>query len=466
MLETLDDNIDNVSMQSPTSTNIKPPTVAPPRWRQLLLFVTYGLTILSVSAPPALYPAMQHEMSNFTSGDAATVLGIATVGTGLGKVQAMMTVARFGARRTYLFAQICLATFVFLLSLSNAVWLVALCTFSMEFAAGPSWPAHAVIVRGWWPTEMLPSAFWVLSLASRGSDMGSKLLYGALLNAGVPWRWLLRLASCGAIIGSLLSRWHRDTHQDADVMNPNANAREQLHTFVSISKQRKFWIAGITMLLLTCVKKSGQLTSVYFRDVTNQTILTDGGAAGMGVVFQMGLMSSVLVFGKLYEKLKEDRHRIVLCVTLVGMSAGCGLLLALDGGAVSSSMSLLVWRAALVFFVAVGVGLTYYVPMGVFSVQFGKENTALVSAYLDLLGYLMSATFLSVALRPAIDSGGGWSTAWYCLAFVSLMASVAALFFLRMLLFDVVDMCPFGGGGGGGGRHEGGGDGTRQYAMI
>ena len=407
---------------------------------------------------------MQHELANFTSGDAATVLGIATVGTGLGKIQAMMTVARFGARRTYLFAQIALATFVCLLSLSNAVWLVALCTFSMEFAAGPSWPAHAVIVRGWWPTDMLPSAFWVLSLASRGSDMGSKLLYGALLNVGVPWRWLLRLASCGAIIGAFLSRWHRDTHQQegaADVMNSDANAQKQLRTFVYISNQRKFWIAGITMLLLTCVKKSGQLTSVYFRDVTNQTILSDGGAAGMGVVFQMGLMSSVLVFGKLYEKLVHDRHRIMLCISLVGMSSLCGLLLALDGGEVSSSVSLLVWRAALVFFVAVGVGLTYYVPMGVFSVQFGKENTALVSAYLDLLGYLMSATFLSMVLRPAINSGGGWSTAWYCLAFVSLIGSVAALIFLRMLLFDVVDVWPFGSR-----RHGGEGDETGQYAMI
>ena len=72
----------------------------------------------------------------------------------------------------------------------------------------------------------------------------------------------------------------------------------------------------------------------------------------------------------------------------------------------------------LVPIVAVGVGLTYYVPMGVFSVKFGQENTALVSAYLDLLGYLTSAIFLSGILRPAINVG--WSSAWWCMSCIVL----------------------------------------------
>jgi len=411
---------------------------SPSKSRQLLLFLTYGLTILSVSAPPALYPSMQRDIPNFTSGDAATVLAIATVGTGLGKINAMLTVSKFGARKTYFAAQCLLSIFVFLLSLSNAVWLVALLSFSMELSAGPSWPSHAVIVRGWWSTELLPSAFWILSLSSRGSDMSSKLLYGSLLNAGVPWRWLLRIASCGAVFGAILSRWHRDSMTESDVTCPTANPKKQLHVFITISKSKKFWVAGIAMLLLTCVKKSGQLTSLYFRDCTNTTLLSDGGAAQMGVVFQMGLMTSVLIFGKIYEKLKQDNSRIVLCVSLVFMSTLSGILLATDGGKTSDSKSLLIWRAILVFLVAVGVGLTYYVPMGVFSVKFGQENTALVSAYLDLLGYLTSAIFLSGILRPAINVG--WSSAWWCLTFVSVVACFATVIFLRMLLYDTISV--------------------------
>ena len=454
-----------VSVASSTSSTSHQQSFPPPSpWRQALLFFTYACTIFCVAAPPALYPAMQRDLADFTSGDAATVLSVATVGTGLGKINAMLTVGRCGARRSYFVTQVLLSLFVFLLSVSSAVWMLALCTFAMELSAGPSWPSHGVIVRGWWPIDRLASAFWVLSLSSRGSDMGSKLLYGGLINAGVGWRWTLRLASVFALLGALASRWHGDTREASDVRTPGADVKRQLSRFRLHSGNKSFWLAGSCMLLLTCVKKSGQLTSVYFRDVTNTTVLSDGGAASMGVVFQSGLVVSVLVGGKVYEHVLRNvdggRTKVIaLCAGLVLMSGVCSVLLALSSVSASApdpEMGTLVWRGFLVFLVAAGVGLTYYVPMGVFSVEYGKEDTALVSAYLDLLGYLMSAFFMAIVLRPSIDGDGGWGAAWACIACVTFAAAFATVVFLRMLLFGetTVCFCLRGGGGGGGGGGE------------
>ena len=55
-----------------------------------------------------------------------------------------------------------------------------------------------------------------------------------------------------------------------------------------------------------------------------------------------------------------------------------------------------------------------------------------------MLGYLTSAIFLSGILRPAINVG--WSSAWWCLTFVSVVACFATVIFLRMLLYDTISV--------------------------
>ena len=421
-----------------------------------------------------MYPSMQHDISNFTSADTAIVLAVANVGTGLGKINAMLTVSRCGARRTYLAGQLLMSIFVMLLSLADSVWLIALCCFAMEVSGGPAWPAHAVIIRGHFPPQLLSKAFWILSLSSRGSDMMAKLFYGSLLGINVSWRWLLRVGSAGALIGAFFSRLHTDSKTMADLIDTNANPIHQFQRFVSIAKQKKFWIASVTMLLLTCVKASGQLTSVYFRDVTDTAILNDGGAAMMGVVFQIGLMMSVLLFGQLYQWFTNDAYRVILCSSLVVLASVAGFVLSVISNTVSDSVSLLVCRSLAVFLVALGIGTTYYIPIGVFSVEFGREDTAIVSAFLDLLGYLMSAVFMATVLNPAIKHG--WSMAWFWIAVVSVAATGMTVVFLRMLLYgnDTVFFCcqmrgsgsrrrgsGGGSGGGGGGGGSGSGSGAR-----
>ena len=60
------------------------------------------------------------------------------------------------------------------------------------------------------------------------------------------------------------------------------------------------------------------------------------------------------------------------------------------------SMSTRLPVVVLVFVVAVGVGLPYYVPSGEFAVNFGEEQAGGVSAYLDGASALATGSFLKI----------------------------------------------------------------------
>ena len=51
--------------------------------------------------------------------------------------------------------------------------------------------------------------------------------------------------------------------------------------------------------------------------------------------------------------------------------------------------------------VALGIGLPYYVPTGMFSVSFGGKNSGVVSAYLDTVSFAFSAVETYVLVRCA-----------------------------------------------------------------
>ena len=69
----------------------------------------------------------------------------------------------------------------------------------------------------------------------------------------------------------------------------------------------------------------------------------------------------------------------------------------------------IVGKTALLFVTAVGIGVSYYVPIGVYSVRFGKERAGVVSAYIDALSAVATAAFLWM-LSGSVDAG--WSHAW------------------------------------------------------
>ena len=82
---------------------------------------------------------------------------------------------------------------------------------------------------------------------------------------------------------------------------------------------------------------------------------------------------------------------------------------------------------------ATGVGLAYYIPIGVFVVKIGKEDTATVSALMDIVGYAFGSIFFSAILNP-MQNYLGWRWVWIFYAGVAFLSAFLATGFLTMLL--------------------------------
>ena len=114
------------------------------------------------------------------------------------------------------------------------------------------------------------------------------------------------------------------------------------------------------------------------------------------------------------------------------MSTGAGVALVIVGVHVTNSAAMLVFRGGLVVIFATGVGLAYYIPIGIFVVKIGKEDTATVSALMDIVGYAFGSLFFVAVLTPMVEYLG-WFWVWSFYAGVSFLSAILANGFLNML---------------------------------
>ena len=412
------------------STMLLPENFEPTFARKALIFTTYACVIFAISSPLTSYPAMQKDVPGFDQSSSFFVIGVATAGTGLGKILPGYLVARFGARKTYLFLILTLGLLCSTLSICNSVGTIAIVQFFIEFSAGSAWPSHNEIVRGHFGSNMLGKGIQTISLSSRSSDMVGKLMYGSILYVGISWRWVARLAAALCIVGAVLSSQHRDSHQKADVRR-EASLRDIFNRTVDILCRKRYWQAVGVYMLLTVLKKSGQLIPVYFLNTSDPKLVNTGIASWLGTLFQCGLLIGIFGGGYLYNSISNIKKK-GLVLTLLLMSTGAGVALVIVGVHVTNSAAMLVFRGGLVVIFATGVGLAYYIPIGIFVVKIGKEDTATVSALMDIVGYAFGSLFFVAVLTPMVEYLG-WFWVWSFYAGVSFLSAILANGFLNML---------------------------------
>jgi len=107
---------------------------------------------------------------------------------------------------------------------------------------------------------------------------------------------------------------------------------------------------------------------------------------------------------------------------------------------VTTYLELGVTRMLWIGLATIGLGLPYYVPFGLFSVEFGGENAGVVSAYLDVFAFLLAAVFqanMSAVFSLHPDSPAlGWQGVWSLLAGISVLMTMLNYFFLQTLFRD------------------------------
>lgn len=141
---------------------------------------------------------------------------------------------------------------------------------------------------------------------------------------------------------------------------------------------------------------------------------------------------SILLGGAAFTAARSPRRRIILVSVLNCVSIGGALALALVSGKEATRNSELYLRFAFLFLAASGMGVSCYIPHGMFAVVFGGRSSGVVSAYLDAVAYIVVFVWL-LMLKHIIDSVG-WVVVWFLIAAFNCLTLVITAAFLQRLL--------------------------------
>ena len=96
----------------------------------------------------------------------------------------------------------------------------------------------------------------------------------------------------------------------------------------------------------------------------------------------------------------------------------------------AASWAHLLLRALAFFFTGLGLGLSYYIPPGMFAISFGKEGAGVVSSFLDGTQHVLS--FLISQLVAAIFSQGDhWTGVWVLFFICYVIGSIATAMYVN-----------------------------------
>ncbi len=153
-----------------------------------------------------------------------------------------------------------------------------------------------------------------------------------------------------------------------------------------------------------------------------------GKAATAATVFPFGCLIAVLLVGFIYDRLTRKQRTYFMGASL---AVGCLCIAGLIWITEAPYDSTLRFSVALSLILLVGVCVApaYYLPMSVFSVEFGRVRSGVLVGFIDATGYAAEAAFMPYAGRLA-DQPGGWTHFMWLLFVIACVGLVSTTMFL------------------------------------
>eukprot|EP00948_MAST-09A_sp_MAST-9A-sp1_P003360 g3360.t1 len=425
--------------------------------RKVLLFVTYAISIFIVSAPPTMYAKLSLKLG-FNATKTLTLVGIQSLGTSTGKLYAGIFADLMGGRVTYIISILVISVLLFCIQYVETFGQLCAFSFLMEFLNCPNWPAHIRIVQGHYGKKRYPQGMWILSMSSRVGNVICTLVYGLLQNY-FSLNTICILGGFVGIVGSTLAFcFHRDSHfqltsrmqytqrESPSLPKSMQSSSKPERSFLSflyrtvltykrvlLSERGVFFFAAAPLMLSTVIKRSGQLIPTFLF-ATQTNLVTEGTAAQIAAVYQIGLASSVLVLGYVYGRVSGSNRMYLCCGLLLICGVSC-VGLGFLSNSISKDWGSYVIKIIMLFLISFCVGAPYYIPIGIFSMKFGKEASGTTAALLDFFGYGFASLAL-IAIQPLISGGGGYLDLWLVLGGCGVLGIPLYYFLIRYLHND------------------------------
>ena len=279
----------------------------------------------------------------------------------------------------------------------------------------------------------------ILSSSSRFSSFFTALVLGSLLLA-VSWRIVIAVSAViagGVLLLVFLILKQRPADVGLEVVASSHGADQKRphplddatlsQALASFARSPRVWLIGISVMCLTVLMEFQSFIPIYLRETFG---LTTGIAAITSSAFPIGCLISVLAGGVVFDLLSKKKRIFVLGGMMVFSVLCVALLLVLPTLSMPGSLGL--WPALLaIMLIGLTIAPCYYIPMSVFSVDFGGTRCGVLIGLIDAAGYLaaMAFDFLGGAVADGVD---GWHRFLTILLGVSILGSVALPLFLLL----------------------------------
>jgi sugar phosphate permease len=302
-------------------------------------------------------------------------------------------------------------------------------------AAG--WPALAKLIGVWIAVERYGRTWAIMSTASRVSVVISSWVLGAIL-LYFTWSYVFFSAGIFAILAVVLlsrlfprerqaglaeelTRSAPDTGEAADTSEPH----DILTTLLGFARSGRFWLICASIMCTTLLTGLLDFMPIYLRASYGVSIPK---AAIATSVFPFGCLIAVLAAGMFYDRLTRLQRvyviggsLIVACLCIAGMAL-------VTDAAFDADIRFTI-ALVLVLLLGVCVAPAYYLPMSIFSVEFGGKRSGVLVGFIDATGYAAAAAFGFIGGAIA-DRPGGWVVFMWVLFGIAIGALVSTSWFL------------------------------------
>jgi len=202
----------------------------------------------------------------------------------------------------------------------------------------------------------------------------------------------------------------------------DATVAEALLSFV---RSPRVWLICVSIMCLAVLMEFQSFIPIYLKESFG---LTAGIAAITSSAFPIGCLVSVLAGGLMFDLLSKKKRIFVLGGMMVFAVFCVALLRALPQLGLTGEFSL--WTALFaIMLYGLAIAPCYYIPMSVFSVDFGGKHCGVLIGIIDAAGYLAAMVFDFLG-GAAADEVDGWHQFLNILLSVSVLGSVTLPLFL------------------------------------
>ncbi len=406
------------------------------------MYIGYLMLMFCRTAFTTVSPALVEDPGLFlTNTHIGDILGYAALGSLAGKLLTGFVADRFGGRLTLLLSLAVVASLTLAMGYLASFFAFALFVFCLQLVRAGGWPALTKLIGQWIPPASYGRAWGILSTASRAGVVISSLVLGLLLIyalgdvnqdtlvAEYPggWRWVPITAGCVGLL-AVLGLWAVFPKRPTSAL-PKAEERKPLNLLATLrffAGADRFWLVCASLMCTTMLMALVSFTGLYLAQTFE---VSAGKAATAATVFPFGCLIAVLLVGLIYDRLtRKQRTYFVGASLVVGCLCIAGLIWITDAP-YDSTLRFRVALALILFF-GVCVAPAYYLPMSVFSVEFGGVRSGVLVGFIDATGYAAEAVFMPYAGRLA-DQPGGWSHFMWLLFVIACVGLVSTIMFLH-----------------------------------